>query len=263
MTSRTETTRNDISAAVDRLSTLLEAYPLTDKHCTFARFGRAMRVFDTLSLAEIVLAITHIAKNALFLIKSQLSNESLQHFEMVTDFSAPRLKKYKSYKIGSDPSYLSRPQITFCNKINTLIPMLNQFEKIHPPLPAAKMYLYRCLMMVIAPLARINKNPISDSISKNKPSRNRKILNCQIARLKTADLIGELRPPHGWASEWEAAKVIAPVLTEYLKELSEPYPQTKDQKTLMKTLKKWMISYDIVQLAYMDNATKNYTWQLA
>jgi hypothetical protein len=265
MTSGPETTRNDITVAADRLSLLLKAYPLADKDGTFVRFCSAMRIFDTLSLADIALAITHIAENALLLIKSQLPREFQQHFEMVTDHSAPRLKKYKSYKIGKNPSYLTRPQITLCNKIITLRPMLNQLEDLNPPLPlhTAKIYLYRCLMMVIAPLARINKNPISDRISENKSSSNRKILNCQIARLKTAELIEELRPPNGWSSEWEAANVIAPILTAHLTELEEPYPQTKNQKTLMKTLRKWMLSYDLVQLTYMDNATKHYTWRLA
>jgi hypothetical protein len=261
MNSGPKTTRNDITVAADRLSLLLKTYPLADNHDTFIRFCSAMRIFDKLSLAEIVFAIAHIAENALLSIKSQLSLELQKHFVVVTDYSAPRLKKYKSYKIGKNPSYLSRPQITLCNKIITLMPMLNQLEKLNPPLPlpAAKVYLYRCLMMVIVPLTRINKNPTSE----NKSSRNRKILNCQIARLKTSDLIEELRPPNGWSSEWEAAKVIAPFLTEHLTELREPYPQTKNQKTLMKTLRRWMLSYDIVQLAYMDNATKHYTWRLA
>jgi hypothetical protein len=114
--------------------------------------------------------------------------------------------------------------------------------------------LLYCLQSAFAGQERFSKASPEDNKRKALKARLAHRSKYLAAHHKTADLLVELRPPEGWASEVIAARTILEPLKKFLTEEKIRHPSKESDAALLTTLRRWMRKEYMINFIYMQNS---------
>ncbi|UNB63766.1 hypothetical protein [Pseudomonas syringae group genomosp. 7] len=225
-----------------------------------ATAGRILTVLEKLSIEEALHQTFEIITQRLLVFIQRFTPKSRQ--KLLSDISKivdsnDKLIATAARKSANFLSYLSREEVTV---INHLIKAFNEYniaKKLSFVSPLAIPILFLSLEHAYAGQDRFAKDDKVDRKNSIKRTRRLRSLKYSDARLKTCDLLDELRPEKGWKDENEAATDIMEKLKEYLDKEKIRYPSSQEKAMLKKRLIAWMKEHDLVKLAFEQNKQRN------
>ena len=225
-----------------------------------ATAGRILTVLEKLSIEEALNQTHEIIIHRLLVFTHRFSPETRE--KLLSDISKivdndEKLIATTVRKSANFSSYLSREELTVVNHLIKAFDEHKDAKKFSGLSPLAIPTLLLSLEHAYAGQDRFAKDNTVERQKSIKRTRRLQSLKYSDARLKTCDLLDELRPKKGWKDENEAATSIMKKLKDYLDKEKIRYPSTQDQAMLKKRLIAWMKEHDLVKLAFEQNKQCN------
>jgi len=221
-----------------------------------ANAGRILTVLEQLSIQEALNQTLEIICHRLLIFTQRFAPHTreklLSDVSKIVD-SDEKLIATAVRKSANFLSYLSREELTVVNHLIKALDERKDAKKFSGLPPLAIPTLLLSLEHAYAGQDRFAKDNTVDRQKSIKRTRRLRSLKYSDARLKTCELLDELRPKKGWKDENEAATSIMENLKEYLDEEKIRYPSTQDKAMLKKRLIAWMKEHDLVKLAFEQN----------
>lgn len=225
-----------------------------------ATAGRILAVLEKLSIEEALNQTFEIIAHRLLVFTQRFAPETreklLSDISKIVD-SDDKLVATAVRKSANLLSYLSREEFTIVNHFIKAFDEHKDAKKFSGLSPIAIPTLLLSLEHTYAGQDRFAKENTIDRQKSIKRTRRLQSLKYSDARLKTCDLLDELRPKKGWKDENEAATSIMKKLKDYLDKEKIRYPSTQDKAMLKKRLIAWMKEHDLVKLAFEQNKQCN------
>lgn len=225
-----------------------------------ATAGRILTVLEKLSIEEALNQTLEIIAQRLLVFTQRFGHETrgrlLSDISKIVDSDDKRIATAVR-KSANLLSYLSREELTVVNHLIKAFEEHKNAKKFSGLSPLAIPTLLFSLEHAYAGQDRFAKENTVDRQKSIKRTRRLKSLKYNDARLKTCDLLDELRPEKGWKDENEAATSIMVKLKEHLDKEKIRYPSTQEKAMLQKRLIAWMKEHDLVKLAFEQNKQCN------
>lgn len=225
-----------------------------------ATAGRILAVLEKLSIEEALNQTFEIITHRLLFFTQRFAPETreklLSDISKIVD-SDDKLIATAVRKSVNFLSYLSREELTVVNHFIKAFDEHKDAKKFSGLSPLAIPTLLLSLEHAYAGQDRFAKDNTIDRQKSMKRTRRLQSLKYSDARIKTCDLLDQLRPEKGWKNENEAATGILIKLKDYLDKEKIRYPSTQDKAMLKKRLIAWMKEHDLVKLAFEQNKQCN------
>jgi len=221
-----------------------------------ANAGRILTVLEQLSIEEALNQSLKVICHRLLVFTQRFAPETRE--KLLSDIckiadSDEKLIATAVRKSANFQSYLSREELTVVNHFIKAFDEHKDAKKFSELSPLAIPILFFSLEHAYAGQEKFAKDNTVDRQKSIKRTKRLQSLKYSDARLKTCELLDELRPEKGWKDENQAATSIMEKLKEYLDKEKIRHPSTQSKPMLKKRLITWMKERDLVKLAFEQN----------